>query len=77
MGAESEVDRLAAIEGDVELRTLGAVAIEPAGIVYRDDVALLRRGAVAEFGVGVFEPIDQLDLFALLRARRRGDGEQG
>src|SRR3982074_2075312 len=49
--ADGEFERLAAVEGAVELLALGAVLIEPAGVVHDANLAGLRRGAGADLAV--------------------------
>src|SRR5436190_13740730 len=50
--ADRELERLAAIDRAVEFLALGAVLIEPAGVVHHAGLALLRSGAGADLAVG-------------------------
>ncbi len=56
-GAERKGERLAVVHAAVELLALGLAAVggQPAGVVDRDLVAGLGRGAVADFRVDVFQ----------------------
>src|ERR1700682_360487 len=55
LGAEGELEGLAAVDRAVELLALGAIVRQPAGVVCRDFVPGFCGGAVTGLGIGVFQ----------------------
>src|SRR6516165_5409292 len=57
LGAERELERLAAVDRAVELLALGAIVRQQSGVVHGNFVAGFSGGALAGLCVGVFQPI--------------------
>ena len=78
--AQSELERLPAVDRAVELFALGAIIGQPAGIVHGNLIARGRRSAVLGFIVGVFQSIRHLDHLigrCVRPAKRRDGGDDG